>query len=78
MAREGPSSVTAVPWAGGGGGGAFGGVFDFLSRQGQVGEPASGQPQPCCFGQQLLFDEFVPSEPGSIGVVFDLLYTWIE
>jgi hypothetical protein len=57
---------------------AIWGVFDFLSLQDQVGEPASGQPQPGCFGQQLLFDEFVPSEPGSIGIVFDLLYTWIE
>jgi hypothetical protein len=56
----------------------MGGLFDFLSLQGQVGEPASGQPQPGCFGQQLLFDEFVPSEPGSIGIVFDMLYTWIE
>jgi hypothetical protein len=54
------------------------GVFDFLSLQGQVGEPGCGQPQPGFFGQQLLFDEFVPSEPGSIHIVFDLLYTWIE
>jgi hypothetical protein len=53
-------------------------VFDFLSLQGQVGELASGQPQPGCFGQQLLFGEFVPNESGSIGIVFDLLYTWIE
>ena len=49
------------------------GVFDICTLASLAGEPGYGQPRPGCRGQRLLFDWYVPSEPGLDVIVFDLL-----
>jgi hypothetical protein len=48
------------------------GVFDFLPLHSPAGEPCSGQPQPACREQLLLFDSTVPNESSYAANVFDL------
>jgi hypothetical protein len=48
------------------------GMFDFLALHSPAGEPCSGQPQPGCREQLLLFDSIVPNEPSYAASVFDL------
>jgi hypothetical protein len=47
-------------------------MFDFLALHSPAGEPCSGQPQPGCREQLLLFDSIVPNEPSYAASVFDL------
>jgi hypothetical protein len=45
------------------------GVFDFSALHGLAGKPGSGQPQPGCRVQLLLFDLIVPNDPSYAAVV---------
>jgi hypothetical protein len=53
------------------------GVFDLCALQDLADEPGWGQPWPGSPGLILLFDFFVPSEPGQFRIVFDLGQKWV-
>jgi hypothetical protein len=50
------------------------GVFDSLHRAGLADGPGCGQPEQGSNGATLLFDFYVPREPGWIEIVFDTVH----